>query len=326
MARPLSPRQLAENEAFLAALTRTGNVREAARALGVNRSTFTKRRAKHPAFATAWDAALAAAAATPAGEEAQGLHRVRTRGGSQLRRNRAGGITRGAEQAFLLALSATANVRLAAAAAGFSHASFYARRRRDPVFAREMRLALEAGYDRIELALLVQGTGGGGAAEAWRHNDPPPIPPMTANQALQLLYLHQKEARLLAEPAHLKRRRGESRDAHHYRMAVMYQLGQARERERFALAEAGRRARGEPCWTPEPVALPDLAQVSGWSKAKPGGEAGQDRALFGGKRIGDCAPARASGSTTARGRERDGPVKRKRGRAGRRRIAVRTLS
>ncbi|MBB4155614.1 transposase-like protein [Sphingomonas jinjuensis] len=300
MARPLSPRQLAENEAFLAALARCGNVREAARALGVHRSTLTKRRAKHPAFATAWAAALVVSAATPDDGEVEGLHRVRTAGGSQWRRNRPGGITRAAEQAFLLALSATANVRLAAAAAGFSHASFYARRRRDPVFAREMRLALETGYDRIELALLAQGLDGSGAAEAWRHNDPPPIPPMTANQALQLLYLHQKEARLLAEPAHLKRKRGESKDAHHYRIAVMYRLAQARERERFELAEAGRRARGEASWAPERVALPDLAQVGGWSKAKPGGEAGQDRALFGGKR--------------------------KRVRAGRRRIAVRTLS
>ena len=320
MARPFSPQQLAQNERFLLALARTGNVREAARALGVHRSTFTKRRATHPAFATAWDAALAAAAAMPTGEEAHGLHRVRTRGGSQLRRTAAGGITREAEQAFLLALSATANVRLAAAAAGFSHASFYARRRRDPVFAREMRLALQAGYDRIELALLAQGMDGIGAAEAWRHNDAPPIPPMTANQALQLLYLHQKEARLLAEPPHLKRKRGESADAHHYRMAVMYRLGQARERERFELAEAGRQARGEASLAPERVVLPDLAQVGGWSTARPEGEAGQDRALFGGRRIGDGAFAGASG------RERDGSVTRKSGRAGRRRIAVRAPS
>ena len=52
---------------MLRALRRFGNTREAARDLGVNRSTFTKRRAKHPSFAAAWSAAFAeAAAARPA--------------------------------------------------------------------------------------------------------------------------------------------------------------------------------------------------------------------------------------------------------------------
>ncbi|RZM13924.1 MAG: hypothetical protein EOP67_64800, partial [Sphingomonas sp.] len=63
MPRPSIPdkftrRQAAQNAAFLAALRRTGNVREAASTLGYNRSTFTKRRAAHPAFAARWDAAL----------------------------------------------------------------------------------------------------------------------------------------------------------------------------------------------------------------------------------------------------------------------------
>src|SRR5690554_6613137 len=61
MPRPLKRRQALQNRAFLDALRRTGNVRLAARELGVHRSTFTKRRAKHPAFAAEWDAALAIA-------------------------------------------------------------------------------------------------------------------------------------------------------------------------------------------------------------------------------------------------------------------------
>src|SRR3954468_19683702 len=49
-----------QNEAFLAALGRAGNARLAARQLGVHRSTYTKRRARDPAFAARWDSRLAA--------------------------------------------------------------------------------------------------------------------------------------------------------------------------------------------------------------------------------------------------------------------------
>ena len=49
------------------------------------------------------------------------------------------------------ALSATANVRLSAAAAGFAASAFYHRRIAGArAFAREMRLALEMGYERLE--------------------------------------------------------------------------------------------------------------------------------------------------------------------------------
>ena len=56
--RPFNRRQAKENAAFLAALRRTGNAREAARSLGFHRSTMTKRRARDAAFAAEWDAAL----------------------------------------------------------------------------------------------------------------------------------------------------------------------------------------------------------------------------------------------------------------------------
>lgn len=58
--RTKARRRRAENAAFLAALAQTGNTRLAARRLGVNRCTYFERRAKDPAFAAAWDAALAA--------------------------------------------------------------------------------------------------------------------------------------------------------------------------------------------------------------------------------------------------------------------------
>jgi hypothetical protein len=279
MPRPLSPRQAAENAAFLAELRRTGNARSAAEALGLNRSMLTKRRAKHSAFAADWDAALAFANATLPSRKREGSGEglsptpepqiAKTPSGRlQLRRSPPGRLTREGEQRFLAALSATANVRLSAAAAGFSHATFYARRRASPAFAREMRLALQCGYDRIEAALLESQSPASHADDAWRHNDPPPIPKMTVAEALHLLQLHQTEARLQAEPAHIKRRRGESAEAHSFRLAAMYEAAQARAREAFDIAEAERLSRGEGPWFKEGPALPALDQVTGWRKEK----------------------------------------------------------
>jgi hypothetical protein len=302
MNKPFTRAQMLQNRAFLRALARTGNVREAARDLGIHRSTLTRRRAAHPAFAAEWDAALALAHAAlnpPHHGEAGGggraprrafsephLHRTPS-GRLQLRRAGPRRLTRAVEQAFLAALSASANIRLSAAATGFSHSAFYQHAKASPAFAREMRLALRMGYERLEMALVESWSPASHADDEWRHNDPPPIPPMTANQALQLLYLHQKEARLLAEPAHIKRRRGESKEAHSFRMSAMYEARLERDRETFAVAEAERRERGEPhVFGPKPPRLADLAQVTGWSRAKGEESPEQDRALFGGRRLG----------------------------------------
>jgi hypothetical protein len=158
-----------------------------------------------------------------------------------------------------------------------------------------MRLALQTGYDRLELALLESMPPSGYEHDEWRHNEPPAIPPMTANQALQQLYLHQKEARLTAEPWWLKRRRGESREAHSERLALMAEERDRLRREEFEIAEAERWAAGLPPWGPAGedvrrklglseegpstasgpppleiegrMGLPDLAQVTGWSRA-----------------------------------------------------------
>ncbi len=293
MARALSRTRRSRHAAFLAALRRTGNVREAARLTGLNRATLCKRRAADPAFAAEWAAALTLAAARLArGETAAAEPEiVRRHGGRlQLRRRPAGHLTPEARTAFLAALSASANVRLSAAAAGFTHAAFYGLRRRDPGFAREWRLALQQGYGTLELALLESFAPESTADDAWRHNAPPAIPPMTAAQALQLLYLHQKEARLLAEPFPIKRRRGESVEAHSYRLSILHALRLERQREAYQLAEAARRdARSAPGpHEPPRPALPDLAQVTGWSKADPHARVHDaERALFGGWRITD---------------------------------------
>ncbi|URW74538.1 hypothetical protein M9980_08080 [Sphingomonas donggukensis] len=296
MSRSFTRAQALQNAAFLRALRQTGNVHEAARSLGVHRSTYTKRRARDPGFAAKWDAALAVAHAAlhDAGCPTAAEPRVvrTTAGRRQLRPAQPGRLTRAAEQAFLAALSATANIRLSAAAAGFSHAAFYHRRKTSLAFAREMRLALAAGYEQVEMALLAAGLPDAHADDAWRHNAPPPIPPMTANQALQLLYLQQKEARLGGAPEPLRRQRGESAAARDERLTLMAEHRRTRDREAFLVAEAQRKAKGGAAAGGDRPILPDLAQVTGGSKAQRSSAdiataPEPNHARFGGRRLGD---------------------------------------
>jgi hypothetical protein len=308
MARPLTRAQRLQNRALLKALRRTGNIRLAARDVGLKYGTVQHRRRVHPAFAQACAAALAFAQARLAGkkrdprlrgDDGKG-HRtsggeavvVRLRDGTlQVRRAQPNKLTREAEQAFLLALSATCNVSLAAAAVGASPRAFYRRKKQDPAFAREMRMALQRGYEALELALMESTLPAAHEHDEWRHNEPPAVPPMSAAQALQLMYLHQKEARLTAEPDYLKRRRGEGHAVHLERLARMAEERDRRAREEFEVAEAERWARGEPPFglagedVRRKLGLPDLAQVTGWSRADPAKEPHGDSALFGGWRI-----------------------------------------
>lgn len=290
MHRPFTRAQALQNRAFLAALRATGNAREAARSLGVHRATYTKRRARDPAFAAAWDAALAAAAAglrdgcarKPAGTTLT----VTSSGRVQLRRAVRGRLTPAAQQAFLAALSATANVRLSAAAAGFTHAAFYAAAKRDPAFAREWGLALKEGCQTLTAALLSSFEPASHDHDDWRHNEPPAMPPMTATQALLLLSLHRRSV-IERYPPQLRRRAHESPLAYEGRMIAIREAWYQRQREAFAVAEA---ARAEGTWTgpsPKPLyTLPDLAQVTGWSAADPTKPAHDEGgALFGGWRL-----------------------------------------
>lgn len=295
--RSLTRAQALQNRAFLQALAQTGNTREAARLCGLNRSMLTKRRAKDPVFAAEWEAAVAVgqgAARTPPPAATAAVRRpdyrpVRLANGRvQLRRAKPRSLDRAAEQAFLAALSATANVRLAARAAGFSHSAFYARARTDPGFARELRLALALGYERLEAALIHSFTADAHAHDAWRHNAPPPIPPMTPEQAIQLLTLHQKEVRLGGTPPLMRRRANEPEAALTMRLVLMHEHRMQREREAYEVAEAARRTGAEdpPHAPPAPV-LPDLAQVA---SAKPRNSA--ERAPAAARR--EIAPGRVS--------------------------------
>jgi hypothetical protein len=209
-----------------------------------------------------------------------------------MRRAQPGKITREGEQAFLAALSATCNIAFAAAAVGAAEAAFHRRRRKDPGFAREMRMALAEGYEALDLALLEGLSAYDHMHDDWRHNEPPAMPPMTVNQALQLMYLHQKKV----------------------------VLHEALERQEFAAAlrmERGLRHAPHPAQAalepPSPsrgeglegrIFLPDLAQVTGWSRADPK-KAPHDasRALFGGWRMADLRQAQNERKLEERRRE-----------------------
>jgi hypothetical protein len=318
--RPLTPLQAHENALFLERFALSGNVRLAAREAGVKYGTIQHRRASHAAFAQAWDAAAAAVQArlhlaggrrgpepappprsarspspgnpgedfrTNGGEPVV----VRTRNGKlQVRLAHPGKLTHAAEQAFLYALSATANIRLAAAAAGASARAFYRRRAQDPVFAREMRLALKMGWQRLEAAALAAAEAGSHAHDRWRQCDLAPIPPLRWDQVYQLLCLHDRSVNQGWEAPHRRRRRGESDSVYSLRLQAMWRVETSLEAEAEALRRA---ARFEETggWRHEdeipPPELPPLELVTGWSRAsgKPPHHPGV--ALFGGWRIED---------------------------------------
>jgi hypothetical protein len=307
MPRPFTRAQALDNAAFLAALARTGNARLAARMIGRHRATFTKRRAGHPAFAQQWDAALVAAQAAIARgagalkARAPAASALRTAGGEpvvvrtaggrfQVRLARPGQMTKGAEQAFLAALAASANIRLSAAATGFAHSSFYAKARGHRAFAREMRLALRTGFERVEAAALMAGLPQSYADDAWRHNAPLPIPAMTPSQALQLLCLHDKSVYQSWEKPHRRQRRGESEETYTERLRAMRMVEERRKAEDEAVARASREegpgaeqgAAGQSGGVP---LLPALDQVTGWSRAQGKPPHDPETALFGGWRL-----------------------------------------
>lgn len=221
----------------------------------------------------------------------------RTRNGRlQLRRAPPGRMTKAGEQAFLAALSATANVRLSAAAAGFSHSAFYRKKGRRPAFAREMRLSLTMAYDRIECAMFAAALPESYGDDAWRHNDPPPIPPLTPDQAFQVLCLHQKSVRQSWDRPHARKRRNEPWETYTDRLRAMWMHQKALERETDALMRAAHyEETGDWRFEEEQAEggggvpeLPPLHLVTGWSKAKKVKAVhNPELALFGGWRLKD---------------------------------------
>ena len=209
-----------------------------------------------------------------------------------------GRLTRASEQAFLTALAATANVRLAAAAIGVAHTSIYAKRKASPAFAAQMDEALKIGFDRLEAALIAATTaaedGEGPDAEWLASLEANPIPAMSAAQAIQQLAMHQRLVRN-DEPRAIRNRRlpWELRRAllHENFTREKWRREEAQVRAERARARAERyeqtgdwRHENEPA----PVILPPLDQVTGWSKADPTKVPYDSSvALFGGWRLKD---------------------------------------
>lgn len=221
--RPFTPAQQRQNAAFLAALRRTGNVRLTCRELGVNRSTWTKRRGKCAAFATRWDMVLAAAHAAfqrvggerlpeaktrPVAKRREGVVAgFRTEGGEpmvtrlangrlQLRHAPPGRMTDAAGRHILATVGETNNVRLAARAAGFAHTSILARGSADPDFGGALRLSRRIGRDRVQWQGMEAARTG---ADDWRCDFDTPMPEMTAERAIIQLVYHWKDGRFQDE-------------------------------------------------------------------------------------------------------------------------------
>lgn len=95
--------------------------------------------------------------------------------------------TEQAEAVFLDQLAASCNVKLSAAAAGFSTVAIYNRRRADPGFAARWQAALEQGYARIEILLVQRASD---ALEGFAPDPETAIPEMTVKDALAILGLH----------------------------------------------------------------------------------------------------------------------------------------
>lgn len=164
-------------EPFLAALARTGNVAASAVAAGIDVSGAFNRRRRSPTFREAWLTVLAEREARAGGlvlvaepvAAAQGMECVpavgggalvprTSRGGAQLARVGTGRWGARAEEAFLGELAGSANVKAAAAAAGFSAEAVYRRRLKVPAFAQAWDAAIEVGKARLK-ALLVEAAG-----------------------------------------------------------------------------------------------------------------------------------------------------------------------
>jgi hypothetical protein len=326
MPRPLTPLQAHQNEVFLDSLGRSGNARLSARAAGVRYGTIQHRRSAHADFAQRWEASVAAVDARlhlAGGKRGPGssersvrdgrrkpANRLRTEGGEPIVVRTRGGrlqvrlahpdkLTREAEQAFLFALSATANVRLSAAAAGASPAAFYRRRLKSPVFAQEYRLALKMGWERLELAALAAALPENHGHDRWRQcGSSAPMPPLSWDQAFQLLCLHEKSARQGWDQPHRRRRRGESDETHRARLQAMWMAEKRIDAEDAAIRRAARfessgRWRHED--EPPPPELPPLETVTGWSRAKGGTGRHGGLGLFGGWRIAEMERKLVSG-------------------------------
>jgi len=197
---------------FLRELARSGSVAMAAERAGIDRTSAYQLRKRNAVFATSWERAQAAARealSCAVGEERVSTSpdmdevgaemgrerraRIRLRGDECVRASKDGRLcivragpgrwSADAERVFLEELTASANVKAAARAAGVSTVAVYNRRKNWPDFAAAWREALAEGYARIETLLV-------GAATVALDPEPDPStrdgPELTVEQARNL--------------------------------------------------------------------------------------------------------------------------------------------
>lgn len=192
--------------AFLSELARSGSVTLAAAAVGIDRSSAYQARRKNPALAASWERALASARGVLRPFDGLRAQDERVLGAPTLREDEVvraskagrpcvvragpGRWSVAGERRFLAELTATANVKAAARAAGVSAVAAYNRRRLWPAFAAAWDAARAEGYVRLEMALLHAATATldpEPEAGAVR-DDAFAGPEMSVDQAMRLLF------------------------------------------------------------------------------------------------------------------------------------------
>lgn len=184
---------------FLRELARSGSVRLAAEACGLDRTYPYQLRKRNAAFSASWERALARAREGLAADAgAVPAQRPILRSNQMIRSSKTGkccimqaGLGRWSaakEAVFLAELTATANVKAAARAAGVSTVVVYNRRKLWPAFAAQWHAAITEGHARIETLLVCAAT---------NTLDPEPLPErawegpdMSVEQALKLHLAH----------------------------------------------------------------------------------------------------------------------------------------
>ena len=146
MGKRIEPRALG---AFVEALERGAHVLEATKAAGVAASSFYRLRKRDPAFAEAWDEAVAKSNAPVLIAPGNGRK-------LQKRRTRRIRFTRERKERFLAHFAATCDATASAAAAGVCASTVDKHLASDPLFAEGWQAALETGYLALEAELVAQ--------------------------------------------------------------------------------------------------------------------------------------------------------------------------
>lgn len=163
--------------------------------------------------------------------------------------------TKTKQSAFLTELAASCNIRRATAAVGMAPTSAYRLRDRDADFARALQAALQAGYERLETALLARALEVVGEIDFDTLDERVAlVEKMTVDQAIRILVQHRESVRI-------GEARGRRSQARH---VATQEETDAALMKRIRLAERHRLALGQPSlladdtW-PLAIAAPDGA-------------------------------------------------------------------